>query len=109
MARISWLLPAILLFSPSPCGADVRLITPSGIQHFQQVQPAIDAAPDGALILLTGGGYSDFHIGGKSLSVVAFPNQALVNGTISIGTMQAHQKVMLSGLSVTAAPLLHHQ
>src|SRR5262245_15566256 len=65
------------------------------------IQPAIDAAADGDLVLVEAGSYSGFTIDGKGVSVVADVGAAAdSNGRVIVRNVSASQRVLLQGLTV---------
>jgi hypothetical protein len=65
------------------------------------IQPAVDAAADGDLVLVEAGDYSGFTIAGKGVSVVADAGAAAVaNGPVFLQNIFAAQHVLLQGLTI---------
>ena len=65
------------------------------------IQPAIDAAASGDLVLVEAGSYSGFTIDGKGVSVVADAGGAVVtNGLVTVSHVSVSQRVLLQGLTV---------
>ena len=73
---------ALLLSVATPSMAKVWVVGPAapGID-FSQIQPAVDAAQSGDIILVRSGGYDRFTIDGKALTV-----QADVDGPVLVGS-----------------------
>lgn len=78
---------------------------------FTAIQPAVDAALDGDLILVRGGSYTGFQIDGKSL-IVAADAGASVTVTVHtsgqrlrVANLSGAQSVSLLGLDVRTGPL----
>ena len=68
--------------------------------HFSEIQPAVDAAADGDVILVRGrtsGEYDRVQIDGKSLAIVADPRTGISTGPITIRNLAANQWVVLQG------------
>ena len=65
------------------------------------IQPAIDAAANGDLVLVRSGSYSGFTIDGKGVSVVADAGAAVVaDGLVTVSHVSVSQRVLLQGLTV---------
>ena len=65
------------------------------------IQPAVDAAANGDLVLVKAGAYSGFSVDGKGVSVVADAGAAVAcNGLVFVNHIAAGQRVLLQGLSV---------
>jgi hypothetical protein len=65
------------------------------------IQPAVDAAVNGDLVLVKAGSYSGFTINGKGVSVVADAGAAVVtNGSLFVENIAPSQRVLLQGLTV---------
>jgi len=90
---------ALLLLAPL-ASADVRVVSPAG--PYTQIQPAINAANDGDLVLVKPGTYVGFQVQAKALAIVG-DSLALVPviGTVSVTDLAAGQTVSLIGLNVT--------
>ncbi len=76
---------------------------------FAEIQPAVDAAQPGDLILVRTGTYAGFVVDGKPLSVVADAGAlVVVSGSVVVQNLPAQGFVLLAGLKVaipgTAAP-----
>jgi hypothetical protein len=92
---------ALLLSTASPVIAGgVRIVEPTGTQNFASIQAAVNAAPDGAVLLVGSGTYSGFSLSGKSLSIFGAPGGTIsVQGTVNVSA-DAGQTVVISGLNV---------
>ncbi len=55
--------------------SDVFIVDAAGAGDFTAIQPAIDNAQDGDLLLVRGGDYPGFRIDGKSLFIASLPGQ----------------------------------
>jgi hypothetical protein len=78
----------------------VRIVDASGQKNFSDIQPAIDAAVDGDILLVGAGTYGAFTVQGKSLVIVAAPSGANVHsGKITITGVTG--KCVVIGLTVT--------
>src|SRR6187402_812579 len=65
------------------------------------IQPAVDAAANGDLVLVRAGTYFGFTIDGKGVSVVADAGATVVaNGLVTVSHVSASQRVLLQGLTV---------
>ncbi len=77
---------------------------------FADIQPAVDAAGNGDVILIRGAAasnYGSFVIAGKSLTLVAdqsTPGLTITGGTVEIRGLGQGQRVALRGLHVEAHP-----
>ncbi|QDU65552.1 hypothetical protein [Engelhardtia mirabilis] len=66
---------------------------------FLDIQPAVDVAAPGDVVLIRGGDYATFAIDGKGLSVLADADQVVhVDGTWRVANLPAGQLVVLRGL-----------
>ncbi|MEM7307317.1 MAG: hypothetical protein AAF682_11635 [Planctomycetota bacterium] len=96
-------LPLLLpLFGAAPL-AQVVVVDDDGGPgvDFTAIQPAVNAAPAGATLLVHEGAYGGFQIQGKSLEVVADKDEVvLVQGTVFVRDLVAGQAVLLHGLTV---------
>lgn len=71
---------------------------PTGTIH-ATLQSAIDAAPEGAVLVIGAGSYAGFGIDGKSLSLVATtPTGTKITGSATIENLTAAQHVLLDRL-----------
>jgi hypothetical protein len=101
MRKFLGLMVSVFVSLVTAQAGQVRLVDPTGTQNFSSIQAAIDAAPEGGLILVAPGIYSGFSINAKSVSIVGVPGDAQavirVNGAIRITNSTWHP-VLLSGL-----------
>lgn len=80
----------------------VWTVGPSGAD-FTQVQPAVDAAADGDLILVKPGSYAQFHVQDRGLTVVAeVPGSVSITGPVRVTDLAEGKRVALIDLSATA-------
>jgi hypothetical protein len=101
-----WLLPLTLVLFAPKIAAQVQVWTvdDDGPAHFAELQPAIDAAAAGDLVLVRGGSYSNFAVAGKGLSLVADEGAAVfVRGpagavTSTVSGVPLGQRALLRGL-----------
>lgn len=102
--RYRWTFPAFaafLLLSPSSRAGGVRIVEPTGTQNFATIQAAVDAAPEGSVLLVGAGSYAGFQLSGKSLAIFAVPGAAVtLTSRVTVAGIQAGQVVTLSGLHV---------
>ena len=95
--------------SPHALAQRVWVVSPvnsSGV-NFTDIQPSIDAASDGDIILVHPGTYSPFRIDGKSLAVHADGSGVVVapaEASIQIANIGAAQQVVVRGFSQLAGP-----
>lgn len=81
----------------------VRIVTPAGDLDFADLQPAVDAAAEGAVLLVAEGSYGAVSIDGKSLSIFAVPGADVeVAGAVEIANLLEHQVVVIDGLDFTS-------
>jgi hypothetical protein len=96
-----------LLAGPALAGV-IRIADQPGTGPFSTLQAAVDAAPEGALLLVEAGSYGAATIDGKSLSIVAMPTSGTKSGAaLTVKNLAAHQVVVVSGLyvaSTTSSP-----
>lgn len=89
------------VLTPALSAQGVRIVEPTGTQNFSDLQPAIDAAGDGDVLLVAAGSYGSFSIDGKALWIVALPGAlARVEGTARVQNLAPDQTVVLIGLTV---------
>lgn len=91
--------------------AGVIVVSPSG--PYTDIQPAVDVAGDGDVLLIKSGSYSGFIIQNKALTVVAdLGAAAYVAGAVRVDALQATRTVIVAGLAVTGVyggnPLAAH-
>ncbi|MCE9595673.1 MAG: hypothetical protein K8S98_15905 [Planctomycetes bacterium] len=92
----------VLLCFPAIAGG-VRIVEPTGTANFPDVQAAIAAAPDGAVILIGPGAYPGFSVGNKTLVVAAATlNSVTIDGVVSVTGLASSKRVVLSGLTLAA-------
>jgi len=83
--------------------ADVWTVDDSGGADFSDLQPAIDAAQDGDLLLVRSGGYGPFEIAGKAVSIASDGPGALIAVVTGAGVVRdlgPTQHVVLRGLTI---------
>lgn len=101
------LLPAFLALLSTSASADV--IQVGGVTpDFTDIQPAVDAAHESDILLVSPGHYSGFTISAKSLTVVGrqpFLGDPVVDGELRIESLGAGQRVVIKGLDVHASLL----
>jgi len=105
--RYRWAFPgfaAFLLLSPCSLAGGVRIVEPTGTQNFATIQAAVDAAPDGSVLLVGEGNYAGFQVNGKPLAIFAVPGVTVTVDWVSVTGIPAGQVLILGGLHVTAAP-----
>ena len=96
VARASLLLVAL----PAPVLAGgVRIVEPTGTQNFADIQSAVNAAPDGAVLLVAGGTYAGFTVFNKSLSILAVGG-VTIQGTMTVSSIASDQTFVAAGLNV---------
>jgi hypothetical protein len=72
------------------------------------IQPAVDAAVDGDVILVESGIYPSFVIRNKELTVVANTGADVkIDGAIRIGGLDGTRSIVLQGLKNTGGPVTH--
>jgi len=79
----------------------VRILEPTGTQNFADIGSAVNAAPEGAVLLVGQGTYGGFTVSGKSLSILAVPNAAVtIQGRITVTSIGPSQTLVVGGLHV---------
>jgi hypothetical protein len=75
-----------VLLVPLGSAGGVRIVDSSGQRNFADIQPAIDAAVDGDVLLVGAGNYAGFALDAKSLWIVAVPAgaQEVTTGNITL-------------------------
>ncbi len=98
LMRIAVLTP---LLNGSLATAGVLVVAPSGGQY-AQIQPAVDAASPGDVILVRSGTHSPVTVVAKSLTISADTGAVVtIAGTTTVRDLAAGQVVVLSGLRGT--------
>jgi hypothetical protein len=90
-----------LLLAATASAQSVLVVAPvAGAGVFStDIQPAIDAAVDGDLVLVEAGTYSGFTIDAKGVSVVADGGAVVSNGRVTVKNVTASERVLLQGLT----------
>jgi hypothetical protein len=82
----------------------IRIADSPSLPPFTSLQAAIDAAPEGGLLLVQTGTYGAAVVDGKSISIVEMPGaDARANGALTIQNLSSTQRVLVSGLQITVA------
>src|SRR5262245_16335265 len=99
-----------LLLASSAAAQSVFVVAPApgpGV-YATDIQPAIDAAANGDVVLVKPGAYSTFTITGKGVSVIADTGaNVVVNGLVFVSNVGASQFALIQGLTTfgdTASP-----
>ena len=97
---------AVLLFSfvllAAPATADVHVVDLGGGGDFLDLQPAIDAAADGDILLVKAGNlYTSALIDGKGLTIVAEDGDFVLADWFEVRNLPARRTVMLAGMRAT--------
>ena len=95
-------LAGLLLFCSlmSLSRADVLVVDAAGAGDFTEIQAAIDAAVDGDTILVHTGGYSNFAINRKALTVTAAVGMSVtIQGSIRVRRLLPSQTVVIEGMT----------
>lgn len=83
--------------------ADVTYVDATGNGDYLQIQPAINAALDGDVILVRSGNYAAFTLDQRKLSIVEDAGAAAkVQGTVVVKNVSFGGYVLLAGLEITA-------
>jgi hypothetical protein len=94
---------ALSLLAARAAGGVIRIAEQPALGPFTTLQAAVNAAPEGALLLVEAGSYGEATIDGKSLSIVAMPTSgAKAGAALTITNLAAHQVVLLSGMSFSS-------
>jgi parallel beta helix pectate lyase-like protein len=92
---------AVLVPSGAAFAGVIRIVNEPGLGTFTSLQAAIDAAPDGSLLVLESGTYGNATIDGKTLSVLEMSGAtAKLSGSLIIKNLGSAQWVLVSGLEV---------
>lgn len=104
------LLTSLVLAAPSPAQPRVWVVAPQAGQgvDFTAIQPAIDAASDGDVVLVRAGSYAVFQITAKSLVLHgdgAVPVALTAAGAsgVTIQAIAAHQSVVVRNFALSAS------
>ncbi len=93
-------LPALALATVTLCSADVLVVDEAGFGDFLDLQPAIDSASDGDVLLVKSGVYSAPVLDDRSLTIVADSGvTAFVQGTTRVNNGTENDTVLFSGLT----------
>lgn len=99
---IAALLPLVAAPLALAAPGDVWTVAPVGAD-FTQIQPAVDVAADGDLILVEPGSYAQFQVVDRGLTVVAeSPGSVTVAGPVRVTGLAEGRRVALIDLSVTS-------
>ncbi len=104
-SRRSRIIPALLLCAEWLAARDARgqgsvwVVDEAGGAAFTEIQPAIDAAADGDVVLVRAGHYASFAIDGRSLAVIGQDGAdvEVLLGTVAVRNVGAAQSVLLRG------------
>ena len=98
LARL--LAPCLLALSAA-AGGSVLVVDDDGGPgvDFTTIQAAVDAAADGAVLLVRDGTYAGFQVQAKSLQILADAGAAPEVGSMSIRDLAPNQEVLLRGLT----------
>ncbi len=89
---------SISLLATTAVAGNVLVVAPSGAPY-TDIQPAIDAAHDGDIVLVKPGAYSSFAVRNIELTIVADSGALVdISGPIRIGPNQSNRTLMLQGL-----------
>ena len=92
---------APLLLAAAPQASDVLVVDSTGGGDYTSIQPAVDAAAPGTVILVRPGAYPGFAVAGKALTlIVDGPPGSAQTGAVRIAGTSAVQEVVLSGFDV---------
>lgn len=94
---------AFVLLSSTARAGGVRILDAGlGYPSYATPQAAINAAPEGATLLVAAGTYPGFTIAEKSISLFAMPGASvIVQGPVVVSETSYWHTVVLSGLQVT--------
>jgi len=88
----------------SLANANVIVVDASGGGNFTQIQPAVDAASDGDVLLVKSGAYGSFVVGDKALVIVGDTGANVqVSGAARVQSLSAQKTVVLENLHATGA------
>jgi hypothetical protein len=96
------LIASMVVLSPTAAAQPkLWIVSRSGcpLVHFAEIQPAVDAAADGDVILVRpGAGYAAFTVDAKSIAV-CFEGigGGFVAGSVTVRNLRANQSVLLHG------------
>lgn len=95
------LVRSLVALSLVPLAAHADVLTVGAGQSFADLQPAVDAAAEGDVLLVSGGSYSAPVIAHKGLAITADAGgSVVVTGTTSILATPAGSAVVLQGLQL---------
>ncbi len=87
--------------SPAPRTDRVLVVDPAGAGDYLTIQAAVDAAPEGALVLVKPGTYAGVQIDGKGLRLESeMPGAASLEGMLRVLSLSAAQEAYVGGFSL---------
>jgi hypothetical protein len=100
-------LSVLALLALAPLGSAqgaLWTVDDDGAADFREIQPAVDAAADGDVILVRAGAYASFTLDGRSLAVLGEEGGEvlILHGSITVRHVAPGQSVLLRGLDVAA-------
>ena len=94
-------LVSMIVLAPSAWADGVVIVGKSASVSYPRIQPAIDAASDGDVLLVAKGTYPGFTIHDRSVSIVAATGaKVVIEGQVRVTKLAAQRVVVLGGLEV---------
>lgn len=93
---------AVVVLGLDVARADVWTVNWAGGAHFTDIQPAIQAAADGDVIVVAPGDYGAIQVIDKDLRILGAGAQRPRTGAVSITNLASSRVVVLAGLDIRA-------
>jgi hypothetical protein len=94
--RVHNMLPILAVLAatataPAAIAGDLWTVDVAGTGDFTDIQPAVDNAVDGDLILVLSGSYSRVIVANKALTIAAEDGNVVTSDSINVGPVRVHR------------------